>query len=304
MPQESIAEYLSHGQIPFFRLPRADRGNPSPYAGAAAVLLGVPYDAGATYHPGARFGPYELRRVSGFSNHNTNMDSATRVFLDGGNIAVPPLHPGMMRELVQAEIENVLSANAVPFVVGGDHSITLPVLRAVAAKHGPLAVIHVDAHADTNDTGAEAGDEFHHGTPFRHALQEGLIAPGQLHQIGLRYPGDARVMEAFQTREYGMEQVEEKGIRAIMSEVRAAAGERPVYVSIDIDAVDPAFAPGTGTAEPGGLTSREVLMLVRHCKGVRLVGLDLMEVLPAKDLSDLTCMLGAQLLLEGLALIP
>lgn len=307
MPQQPALEYLSHGQIPFFRLPIAPLSAPLP-PGTAAVVLGVPFDGGTTYRPGARLAPFELRRVSALvQGYHPGHD--LRVFdalpaVDGGNVVFPPFHAGAMREAVQAAVAAVLAAEAVPFLVGGDHSIALPALRAVAARHGPVAVVHVDAHLDTS--GPEAwGEPFHHGTPFRHALEEGLVAPGQLHQIGLRGPWEDRDAaepgRRHGARRHAADEVAERGVRAISDELCSAIGARPVYLSFDVDAVDPAFAPGTGTPVPGGLTSREALGLVRGLAGLRLVGMDLVEVCPALDHADVTSHLAAHLLFEGLA---
>jgi agmatinase len=194
----------------------------------------------------------------------------------------------------------------VPFAVGGDHSIALPAMRAVAKKHGPLAVVHVDAHFDTSD--AEVwGDAYHHGTPLRHAIQEGLVERGQLHQVGIRATwGDAH--EAALSAEHGaalydIGAVATRGIADIAAHIVASVGERPVYVTFDIDAVDPAFAPGTGTPVPGGLTSREAIALLRGLAGVTLVGMDLVEVCPALDHADITSHLAAHIVYEGLALL-
>jgi agmatinase len=180
------------------------------------------------------------------------------------------------------------------------------VLRALAARHGPLAVLHVDAHLDTS--GPEVwGSAHHHGTPFRHALQEGLIAPGRLVQVGLRATWgkltDPDFASQRDARQIPMEEIEHRGMTAVAREAREHLGAGPVYVSFDVDAVDPAFAPGTGTPVPGGMTSREALQLLRALRGVKLVGMDLVEVCPALDHADLTCHLGAQLIFEGLALL-
>jgi agmatinase len=190
-------------------------------------------------------------------------------------------------------------------VVGGDHSVALPALRALARRHGPLTVVHVDAHLDTS--GPETwGEAFHHGTPFRHALEEGLVAEGQLHQVGIRGPrGGARdgdLGARHGARVHGADDVAARGVARVAAEIRAAAGEGPVYVSFDVDAVDPAFAPGTGTPVPGGLSSREALQLLRALAGVRLVGMDVVEVCPPLDHADVTSHLAAYLLFEGLAL--
>jgi agmatinase len=309
MRQQSAAEYLRHGQMPFFRLPIGDLGSAAPYAGAEAVLLGVPYDGAVTYQPGARLAPYHLRRTSALLQtfhpvHQVDVFRRLRV-LDGGNVAFPPFDAAAVRERVQSEVAAIVGAGATPFVVGGDHSVALPAMRAVAAAHGPLAVLHVDAHLDTS--GAEVwGESFHHGAPLRHALTEGLVARGQLFQVGLRAswgdPEEGALVAAHGAQGYPMPLVAARGIEVVTREIRAAVGERPLYVTFDIDGVDPAFAPGTGTPVPGGLTSREALQLLQGMAGARLVGMDLVEVSPALDHADMTCHLGAWLLYEGLAL--
>ncbi|HRC54427.1 MAG TPA: agmatinase [Kofleriaceae bacterium] len=325
MTQQSAMAYLRHGLTPFFRLPAtsllAQGTSPADataldlsaaaYRGADAVLLGVPHDGGTTYQPGARFAPFDIRRVSALVqgyHQELGVDVfATVRAVDGGNVVFPPFDRATMRAAVQQEISEVLAAGAAPFVVGGDHSISLPCLRALAKAHGPLAVVHVDAHLDTSS--AEVwGDEYHHGTPIRHAIQEGLIAPGQLHQVGLRATWGKRDEDAV-ARSIGgsfltMSELEALGsIARAMSQVRERLGAHPVYLTFDIDAVDPAFAPGTGTPVPGGLTSREALAVVRGLAGANLVGMDLVEVAPALDHADLTCHLGAHLLFEGLAVL-
>jgi len=309
MSQGSAAEYIRGGQTPFFRLPVAELGSASPYAGANAVLIGVPYDGGVTYQPGARLGPYHLRRTSALLQtfHPVHRCDVFRMIhvLDGGNVAFPPFDAAAVRQRVQAEVAAIIEARATPFVVGGDHSVALPAMRAVAGVHGPLAVLHVDAHLDMS--GPEVwGEPFHHGAPLRHALLEGLVAAGQLYQVGLRaswgHPEEGALAVAHGARGYPMAVVEARGIADIAREIRDSIGDRPLYVTFDVDAIDPAFAPGTGTPVPGGLTSREALQLLRGMAGARLVGMDVVEVCPALDQADLTCHLGAWLLYEGLAL--
>ncbi len=308
MGQQPAFEYLAHGQVPFFRLPAAplSAGLPS---GAGAVLLGVPYDGGTTYRPGARLAPFEVRRVSALvqgyhPGHGLAVFDALAA-VDGGNVVFPPFDAAAMREAVQRAVATVVEAGAVPFLVGGDHSIALPALRAVAARHGPVAVVHVDAHLDTS--GPEIwGERFHHGTPIRHVLDEGLVAHGQLHQVAIRGawsgPKDAEPGRARGARVYAMDEVCARGVPDIAAEIRRVVGERPTYLSFDVDAVDPGFAPGTGTPVPGGLSSREALALVRGLAGVRLVGMDVVEVCPALDHADVTSHLAAHVLFEGLAL--
>lgn len=251
-----------------------------------------------------------MRRVSALieSYHpGQGVDVFTRVHAaDGGNIIFPPFDRGAMREAVQAEIAAIAAAGAVPFVVGGDHSVSLPVLRAIAKVHGPISLVHVDAHLDTS-TAETWRDDMHHGTPIRHAISEGLVAPRQLHQIGLRASwkdhsaGD--VAAAHGGVRVTADDVGEIGITDLVADLHARIGDRAVYISFDIDAVDPAFAPGTGTPVPGGITSREALRLVRELGGCHLVGMDVVEVSPALDHADLTSNLAAHLIYEGLAVL-
>jgi len=309
MAQQSALEYIRGGQTPFFRLPQVDpmRGEAK---GLDAVLLGVTFDAGTTYQPGARFAPFHLRRLSALVQpwhpvHEIDVFDRIRA-ADGGNVAFPPFDPAAMREAVQREVALLLKDGVAPFVVGGDHSVALPVLRALHEKHGPVAVVHVDAHLDTS--GPEVwGTPYHHGTPFRHALEEGLIERGALVQVGLRgpwgRPGDRDLSIAHEARCYTAEDLTRVGVRAVSLDVRERLHGKPVYVSFDVDAIDPAFAPGTGTPVPGGMTSMEALQLLRGLAGTNLVGMDLVEVCPALDHADLTSLLGAHLLFEGLALL-
>jgi agmatinase len=306
--QQNASEYLSHGQTPFFRLPIAPAGAAA-RADARAVLLGVPYDGGTTYRPGARLAPFEVRRVSALVQgwhpvHRVGVFERLPA-VDGGNVTFPPFDAPAVRAAVQREVAAVVGARAIPFLVGGDHSIALPALRAVAGHHGPVAVVHVDAHLDTS--GAEVwGEPFHHGTPFRHALDEGLVANGQLHQVGIRGPWGAAEDGAPGARHgavvHTADDVGRRGGGAVSAQIRETIGDLPTYVSIDVDAVDPAFAPGTGTPVPGGITSRELFQLLRGLAGVSLVGMDVVEVCPPLDRADVTSHLAAHALFEGLAL--
>ncbi|HEX9398563.1 MAG TPA: agmatinase [Anaeromyxobacter sp.] len=307
MSQQSAAEYLAHGQMPFFRLPSAPLAAGLP-EGTRAALLGVPYDGGATYRPGARLAPFEVRRVSALvQGHHPGhgVDPFERLAaVDAGNVVFPPFDAPSVRHAIEASTAAVLAAGAVPLLVGGDHSITLPALRAVAARHGPVAVLHLDAHLDTSD--AEVwGDAWHHGTPFRRALEERLVAHGQLHQVGIRGPRaserDVAFGAAHGAQVHGADELGERGVRDVMRDVLSAVGDLPLYLSFDVDAVDPAFAPGTGTPVPGGLTSREALQVVRALAGASLAGMDVVEVCPPFDHADATSLLAAHLLFEGLA---
>jgi agmatinase len=306
--QQSAQEYLAHGQVNFFRLPLIPRPAPLP-AGTGAVLLGVPYDGGTTASPGARFAPYQVRRLSAFVQ-GYHPIHRLQVFerlgaVDGGNVVFPPFDDAAVRARVEDEVAAVARAGAVPFLVGGDHSIALPALRALAKVHGPLAVLHLDAHLDTS--GPEVwGEPFHHGTPLRHAIEEQLSLPAHLPPGGSRGPwgaaADGELVAEHGARVIAPDDLAALGASVVAQAIRERTGDRPLYLTLDVDALDPAFAPGTGTPVPGGLSSREVLQLLRGLAGVNLVGMDVVEVCPALDHADLTGHLAAHLLFEGLAL--
>lgn len=301
--QTSAASYLRHGQTPFFRLPST-----LDLADCDVALLGIAHDGGTTYQPGARFAPYHVRRVSALLQsyhpvHQVDVFARLRC-VDAGNIVFPPFDRARMRSAIEAEVRQLATAKIVPMVIGGDHSITLPLLRSLAKAHGPLAVIHVDAHLDLS--GPEIwNDEFHHGTPMRHALTEGLVEPGQLYQVGIRGPrgGADDTAVARGNTIVTPERLASDGPQRVAAELRERIGARPTYISFDIDAIDPAFAPGTGTPVPGGLTAREALGLLRGLAGLDVRGADVVEVCPALDHADLTCHLAAHLLWEMLALV-
>jgi agmatinase len=303
--QDPAFAYLRHGQIPFFRLPAL-----RDVADADAAILGVPHDGGTTYVPGARLAPYHVRRVSALvqghhPEHGIDVFAKLRC-VDGGNVVFPPFDREMMRAVVEAEVSRLAAAGVAPVVVGGDHSITLPILRALAREHGPLAVVHLDAHLDISGPDVW-GDAFHHGTPIRHAIDERLIAAGQLYQLGIRGPrggaGDDALVRAHGHTVITADQIAERGWRRVTNELRERIGARPVYVTCDVDAVDPAYAPGTGTPVPGGLTAREALGLVRGLGGLAVCGADLVEYCPPLDHADITAHLSAYLVWEMLALI-
>lgn len=276
--------------------------------GADVALLGVPHDGGTTYQPGARFAPYHVRRVSALvqgyhPEHRLDVFARLRC-VDGGNVVFPPFDRAAMRAAVEAEVRALAAARVTPAVVGGDHSITLPVLRALAERHGELAVVHLDAHLDTS--GADVwGDEHHHGTPLRHAITERLVEDGQLYQLGIRGPRGGADDDEF-VRRHGhtvisADRIGERGAARVAAELRERIGARPAYLTIDVDAIDPAYAPGTGTPVPGGLTPREVFALVRGLGGLQIVGVDVVEFCPPLDHADLTAHLSAHLLWEGIA---
>lgn len=239
------------------------------------------------------------------AGHGVDVFSRIRC-IDAGNVVFPPFDRALMRDAVETEVGGLLAARTVPIVVGGDHSISLPILRALARERGPLAVVHFDAHLDMSSPEIWA-DDFHHGTPIRHAIDERLIETGQLYQLGIRGSRGSAADDQL-SRQHGhtvisADQIAERGVARVCNELRERIGGRPVYITFDIDAVDPAYAPGTGTPVPGGITSREALALVRGLAGLDICGGDLVELCPPLDHADITSHLGAHLVWEMLALL-
>ena len=294
------------GQASFFRLPvHADA------RGLDVALIGMPVDIGTSNRSGARFGPRQIRAESvlvrpyGMATQAAPFDSFQ--IADIGDVAVNPYNLLKTVDAIEAAIDAVLAEGAKPISVGGDHTCTLPVLRALHKVHGPVALIHIDAHADINDT--MFGEKIAHGTVFRRAIEEGLIQTPKMFQIGLRATGYAA--DDFDwSREQGArvitaEECWYKSLTPLMNEIRGTIGsETPVYLTFDIDGLDPSVAPGTGTPEPGGLSASQGLEVIRGCFGLNLVGCDLMEVSPPYDSSGNTALLAANLLFEMLCSLP
>ena len=278
--------------------------------GVDVAVVGVPYDSGTSYRSGARFGPRKIREASLILwGHNpvlgvSPLEQLTVV--DYGDLEVVPVDIEATMRAIQSEIGAVLAAGVTPLTLGGDHSIALPLLRAHAGKYGPLALVQFDSHPDTWDR--EYPDQpYSHGTPFRRALEEGLIDAAAYAQVGIRGPvNDAT--DLAEAKQLGAEIITinrafEIGVPAVIESLRALVGERSTYVSLDIDAADPAFAPGTGTPEVGGFTSFQLLELLRGLRGLNLVGFDLVEVNPSFDHGDITAILAANLAFEFLSLL-
>ncbi|MEP0807594.1 MAG: agmatinase [Chloroflexota bacterium] len=274
-----------------------------------AAILGVPFDSGTSYRSGTRFGPRKIREASLMIwGHNTTLNVTPLKKLkavDYGDVSVIPTSiEHTMTAITQAASE-IIETGTTLITLGGDHSIALPLLRAHAKKHGPVSLVHIDAHIDTWEAEFEAVP-YSHGTPFRYALQEGLIREGEYMQIGIRGPvsgendyNDARALGA---RIVTIHEVMEKGVGEILREIHERM-KGPVYVTVDIDSVDPAYAPGTGTPEVGGLTSYQLLQLVRGLHGLNLIGFDLVEVSPPFDHGDITAILAANIVFEYLSLL-
>ncbi|WP_156759726.1 agmatinase [Microbacterium karelineae] len=287
------------GIATFARLPRIDEVDRADIA-----VVGVPFDSGVSYRPGARFGPSHVREASRllrpFNPAQGVAPFASQQVVDAGDIAVNPFD---IDDAIRAvdEAATALRAGGTRLVaLGGDHTIALPLLRSVARDHGPVAVIHFDAHLDTWDT--YFGAPVTHGTPFRRASEEGLIDRTASVHVGTRGPlygesdllDDERLGFAIVTSE----QIEEDGVERAIERILSRVGDAPVYISIDIDVLDPAHAPGTGTPEAGGLTSRELLRIVRALAGRPIVGADVVEVAPAYDHAQLTAVAASHLAYE------
>ena len=273
------------------------------------ALIGVPWDGGTTNRPGARHGPRQIRDMSSMMRRvNPSTKVAPFELARVADIGDAPCNPiDLMDSLgkIEAFYAMVHAAGCMPLTAGGDHLITLPIFRAIARAR-PVGMIHVDAHCDTNDT-YFGGHRYTHGTPFRRAVEEGLLDPKRTVQIGIRAsmykPDDNAFSHDSGMRVIEMDEVERIGMDAVIAEVRRVAGDGPTYVSFDVDGLDPAFAPGTGTPETGGLTTREGLTLLRGLRGLDLVGGDVVEVSPPFDPSGNTALVGATMMFEIMCLL-
>lgn len=293
------------GITTMMRLPAATSA-----AGLDACFVGVPFDLGTSNRNGARLGPRQIRAESVLLRPY-NMATRAAPFdslrvADIGDVPTNPynLHDSIAR--IEAAYREIIADGCRPIGLGGDHTVTLPILRAMHAKYGRIGLIHVDAHADVNDT--MFGEKIAHGTPFRRAVEEGLLDCNRVVQIGLRGTGYAA--EDFDwCREQGFrvvtaEECWHRSLTPLMEEVRARVHGGPVYISFDIDGIDPAYAPGTGTPEIGGLTVPQALEIVRGARGLDIVGADLVEVSPPYDPFGTTALLGANLAFEMLCVLP
>jgi agmatinase len=277
------------GEATFARLPRLDE-----VSQADVAILGVPFDSGVSYRPGARFGPSHIRESSRLLRpYNPALQVpvfASQQVADAGDLAVNPFNIDDAIGAIERGARALLERTRFVLTLGGDHTVALPMLRAVSAVHGPVAVVHFDAHLDTWDT--YFGAAYTHGTPFRRAAEEGLLDPTGCLHVGIRGPlyTDA---DLDQDSELGFQvipatDVEQLGVPGMVERIAQRVGDRPVYVSIDIDVLDPAHAPGTGTPEAGGLTTRELLAALRSFARLNLVGADIVEVAPAYDHAQIT----------------
>lgn len=295
------------GQVTFLSAPHKDISADSPDFGDLQVaILGVPMDLGVTNRPGARFGPRALRAIERIGPYNQVLHCAPIYDLKVADIGDVPFRSRFRLEDSHEDIERrigqIVDAGVLPVSVGGDHSITHPILRAVG-RDRPVGMIHIDAHCDTG--GSFDNTKFHHGGPFRNAVLDGVLDPTRTIQIGIR--GSSQYLWEF-SEDSGMtvvniEDVQRRGIEEIIEEARRIVGDGPTYLSFDIDSLDPSFAPGTGTPEIGGLSTREALALLRGLKGLNFVGGDIVEVAPQYDATTNTAHAGAQVLFEIVSLL-
>ena len=273
------------------------------------AVIGVPFDTGATFRVGARFGPEAIRSISSLLKpYNPCFDIDPFDHLAGVDCGDLQVVPGFTEESyreIHRGLLQIVQAGVVPILLGGDHSVTLPELRAIKEVHRAVALVHFDAHYDTADH--YFGHRYTHGTPFRRAVEEGLVDPNHSIQVGMRGslygPEDREASRSLGFDVITGEEVDELGLSQVSTRIRERVGAWPAFVSFDIDVVDPAYAPGTGTMEPGGMTSREALRLVRGLAGLKLIGFDLVEVLPSYDPSNITALLAAGIVSEYIALL-
>jgi guanidinobutyrase len=294
------------GPQTFMRLPAAVDAD-----GLDVAILGIPMDIGTSWRSGTRFGPKQVREQSAMIRpYNLQTGAApfdSLQIADIGDIAINTFSLSDSLKIITGAYNVILKSDVVPVAVGGDHSLTLAVLRAVAQKHGPVALVHVDAHADVNEH--MFGEQETHGTVFRRAYEEGLINPHKTYQIGLRGTGytaeDFTEAQGWGFQTHLAPSLWHKSLTPLGKQIRDEIGpDEPVYITYDIDSLDPAYAPGTGTPEIGGLSSAQAMELIRALQGLNVVGCDLVEVSPPYDTSGNTALTGANLVYELLCILP
>ncbi len=274
------------------------------------AILGIPIDIGTSWRSGTRFGPRQIRAESNMLRPY-NMWTKENPFdsLNCADIGDIPINTFDLKDSVlriTEFYENLMKATLIPIAMGGDHTLTLPILRALKKKYGKIGLIHIDAHADINDE--MFGEKIAHGTPFRRAYEESLVEPNNVFQIGLRGTGYS-AMDFDEARNWGFniiqaEEIWHKSLLPVGEKINNTLKNKPVYLTFDIDSLDPAYAPGTGTPEIGGLTTPQAIELIRSFKGLNIIGCDLVEVSPPYDLSGNTALTAANLLYEMLCILP
>ncbi|WP_086428685.1 agmatinase [Staphylococcus cornubiensis] len=303
-PKDSSMSPRFVGPRTFMRLPYVDV-----LEGVDFLIMGVPFDTAASNRTGQRYGPQHIRDFSVLLRPY-NPDQDINIFdycsgIDYGDVDVIPGNVLKTYDQMTDKLKPVLARGIVPIMIGGDHSISLGHLRAFYEAYGPISLVHFDSHSDTWD--AYYGEKYMHGTPFRRAVEEGLVDAKHSIQIGMRGPlyGPEDIQDA---RDLGynvipMRQVRQLGMEAVVERIRETVGDRPVFVSFDIDFIDPAYAPGTGTPEVGGPTSFEALEYVRRLDGLNIKGFDLVEVLPTYDSGEITAVVASSVIYEMITLI-
>ena len=293
------------GPQSFMRLPEVASAE-----GADVGFIGIPMDIGTSWRSGTRMGPKQLREQSAMIRpYNIQTGAAPFDALQCVDLGDVPINTFSLSDSIRIITETYVSHlkhDFIPMTLGGDHTLTLPVLRAVAAKHGSVALIHVDAHADVNDEMFGARET--HGTVFRRAYEEKIITPDKVFQIGLRGTGytadDFTEAAGWGFNQYLAPELWHKSLSPLAADIKARIGDQPCYITYDIDSLDPAYAPGTGTPEIGGLTTPQAMELIRGLRGLNIVGCDLVEVSPPYDPSGNTALTGANLMFEMLSILP
>ncbi|WP_116213832.1 agmatinase [Streptomyces olivoreticuli] len=303
-PEESERTLRFAGLPTFGRLPRIEDVKE-----ANVAVVGVPFDSGVSYRPGARFGGNAIREASRMLRpYNPAQDVYPFHYsqvADAGDISANPFDINEAVETIEAAADGLLATDTRLMTLGGDHTIALPLLRSVAKKHGPVALLHFDAHLDTWDT--YFGAEYTHGTPFRRAVEEGILDTSALSHVGTRGPLYGKQdLEDDEKLGFGIvtsADVMRRGVDEVIDQLRQRIGDRPLYISVDIDVLDPAHAPGTGTPEAGGMTSRELLEIIRGLSECRLVSADVVEVAPAYDHADITAVAASHVAYEMVSIM-
>lgn len=304
VPEDALNSPRFSGIKTFMRLPNIKTNEDIDFA-----IVGIPFDTACTFRTGSRFGPSAIREMSvTLRPYNMNLNVNIAEELSGVDYGDIPVIPGFIEDSyknIEEGIAPLINNNVIPISLGGDHSITLAELRAVAKKYGPVALVHFDSHMDTVDS--YFGKKYNHGTPFKRAWEEGLIDTSHSIQIGIRgnlySPDGIKDSEKIGFKVITANEMHEIGLDKVGKQIRERVGDKKVFFTFDIDFVDPAYAPGTGTIEVGGFTSYETLKLIRETKDLNFVGFDIVEVLPAYDPSQITAFLAANVAHEFLSII-
>jgi len=293
------------GPQTFMRLPEAKTARDIDVG-----FIGIPMDIGTSWRSGTRFGPKQIRQESAMIRpYNIQTGAAPFDALECGDLGDAAINTFSLSDtirIIEDTYDTFLKDDFIPMTLGGDHSLTLPVLRSIAKKHGPVALVHVDAHADVNDE--MFGERETHGTVFRRAYEEGLITADKVFQIGLRGTGytadDFKEAANWGFNQWIAPDIWHKSLTPLAQEIKSRICDQKTYITYDIDSLDPSFAPGTGTPEIGGLTTPQAMELIRGLRGLNIVGCDLVEVSPPYDPSGNTALVGANLMFEMLSILP